>query len=96
MRVYCNIHPQMTGIVMVRDNPYFATSAKDGGFSIGGIPPGHYTVTAWHERAKPQSMEVDVSAERNAGARFVLDASKYKRVRHKNKYGKTYKKTRRY
>ena len=96
VRVYCNIHPQMTGIVMVRDNPYFATSAKDGGFSIGGVPPGRYTVTAWHERAEPQSLDVDVPAQGQAGARFVLDASKYKRVRHKNKFGKTYKKTRKY
>ena len=96
VRVYCNIHPQMTGVVMVRDNPYYATSAKDGSFSIGGVPPGRYTVTAWHERAQPQSLQLDVTEQGRVGARFVLDASKYKRVRHKNKYGKPYKKRRRY
>ncbi len=96
VRVYCNIHPQMTGLVVVRDNPYFATSAKDGSFSIGAVPAGRYTITAWYERVEPQSLEVDVPAEGQARARLVLDASKYKRVRHKNKYGKTYKKTRQY
>jgi plastocyanin len=89
-RVYCNIHPQMSAIVVVRDNPYYAKANTDGSFVIEGVPAGKYTLTAWHERGNESSVEVNVPAEGEASAQLVLDASQFKKTSHKNKLGKDY------
>ena len=89
-RVYCNIHPQMSGVVVVRDNPYFTKAAQDGSFTIEGVPAGTYVVKAWHERTRESEAEITVPAEGQATAQLVLDASSYRRVQHKNKFGKDY------
>lgn len=90
VRVYCNIHPQMSAIVLVTDTPFYAKTQADGSFRIEGVPAGHYTLRAWHERGGEASLPVEVPAEGEIGARFTLDASKYKRTPHKNKYGQDY------
>jgi plastocyanin len=89
-KVYCNIHPQMAAIVVVRDNPYYAMVAKDGSYSIEGVPAGKYQLFAWHERAGESALDVTVAGEGSVAANFALDASSYKRVQHKNKFGKDY------
>jgi plastocyanin len=89
-RVYCNIHPQMSAVVLVRDNPFFTKAAPDGTFTLEGVPAGTYTLKAWHERGGDGSAEVTVPAEGRARASLLLDASTYKRLAHKNKYGKDY------
>jgi plastocyanin len=91
VRVYCNIHPQMSAVVLVRDNPYFTKAARDGAFALEQVPAGHYTLKAWHERAAIEaSQEVSVPAEGRATAQLALDASGYRRVQHKNKSGRDY------
>ncbi len=90
VRVFCNIHPQMSAIVVVRDNPFFAKAGADGSFRIPGVPAGQYTVKAWHERGGEGSIAVTVPATGEVGTRLVLDASNYKRSGHKNKFGKDY------
>jgi plastocyanin len=91
VRIYCNIHPQMSGFVLVRDNPYWARVAADGSFSIAGVPAGSWVVKAWHERAGESAQTVQVGeAGAAAEAAFQLDASRYKRAPHKNKFGKDY------
>jgi plastocyanin len=47
--VKCNVHPWMKAWVAVLKNPYFQVTAKDGAFNIKNLPPGDYTVVAWHE-----------------------------------------------
>jgi plastocyanin len=89
-RVYCNIHPQMSGVVVVRDNPYFTKAAQDGSFTIEGVPAGKYVLKAWYERAEEATAEVTVPAEGRTGTQLILDASGFKRVQHKNKFGKDY------
>jgi plastocyanin len=93
VRIYCNIHPQMSGFVLVRDNPYYAWAQTDGTFKIGNIPPGTYTVKAWSEQAQTE-MKVEVGAGGAKGVSFLLDASRFKRKPHLNKFGKPYKKKR--
>jgi plastocyanin len=88
--VYCNIHPQMSATVVVLDNPYFVTVSKDGSFRILGVPAGEYKLIAFHERAGESAMPVKVLATGEATANFSLDASTFKRVAHKNKFGKDY------
>ncbi len=67
--VYCNIHPEMAAKILVLDNPYFAVTGADGGFSINGVPPGTYPFVAWQVRGEPVRGEVIVSA----GAQARLD-----------------------
>ena len=91
VRVYCNIHPQMSAVVVVRDSPYFAKAEADGSFVIPDVPAGRYTLKAWHERAGQEaSVSVTVPATAEVGAKLVLDASSYRRVPHKKKDGKDY------
>ncbi|HUG53182.1 MAG TPA: hypothetical protein VMR21_06255 [Vicinamibacteria bacterium] len=90
VKVYCNIHPQMSAVVVVRDNPLFTRAAADGTFSIEGVPAGTYTVKAWHERAGEAAVQVAVPDTGTVHARFALDGSGYRRVPHKNKFGKDY------
>jgi hypothetical protein len=89
--LYCNIHPQMTATVVVRDNPYFAKADKDGAFRIAEVPAGEYRLLAFHERAGESApVTVKVAATGDTRATLSLDASTYKRVAHKNKFGKDY------
>ncbi len=90
VKVYCNIHPQMSAVILVRDNPFFARAAPDGTFTIENVPAGRYTVKAWNERAGEAAAEVAVPEAGTAQARFAMDASSYKTVPHKNKFGKDY------
>jgi plastocyanin len=89
-RVYCNIHPQMSGVVVVRDNPYFAKAGQDGTFAIPDVPAGKYTLKAWNERTDEPAREVTVPAQGDVEVSLTLDASSFKRVSHKNKFGKDY------
>ena len=57
----CNVHPEMSGYIVVSPTPYFAQTDASGNFKIDNIPDGKYTVVAWHEGSKPQSKSVDVS-----------------------------------
>jgi len=90
VKVYCNIHPQMSAVVLVRDNPLFTKAAADGTFTIENVPAGRYVVKAWHERGGEAGSEVTVTDTGTAQARFTLDGSTYKSVPHKNKFGKDY------
>jgi len=94
VRVYCNIHPQMSALVVVRDNPYWARADANGRFQIADVPAGTWVVKAWHERAGEIEANVSVPETGDVSADLTLDASSYKRARHKNKYGKDYKKGR--
>jgi len=58
----CNVHPEMSGYVVVVPTPYFAVTDKDGNFDIKNIPAGKYTLKTWSEDGKPTTQTVDVSA----------------------------------
>jgi plastocyanin len=89
-RVYCNIHPQMTAVIVVRDSPFYARANADGTFVIEGVPAGKYPLKAWHERGGEASLDIVVPAEGEVGAQLLLDASHFKKSDHKNKFGKDY------
>lgn len=50
LKLGCDVHSWMTAYVGVMSHPYFAVSSATGAFEIGKIPPGSYTIHAWHER----------------------------------------------
>jgi hypothetical protein len=63
MRVECDAHGWMLGWVYVADSPYYAVTAKDGAFNITDVPPGSYTLVAWHEYTGPVEVPVTVKAK---------------------------------
>jgi plastocyanin len=90
VRVYCNIHPRMSGFVIVVAGPYFTQPSADGTFSIADVLPGTYVLHVWHERAAEVTRSIAVPAGGLAHVDVALDASGYKWVPHKNKYGQEY------
>jgi hypothetical protein len=71
--VQCNIHPWMHGWFVVVKGPY-ATTDADGKYTITGVPPGSYTVTAWQEQSGTQTQKVTVAAGASATADFTFKA----------------------
>jgi hypothetical protein len=71
--VKCNIHPWMHGYFAVVKGPY-ATSDKNGSYTIHGVPAGSYTVTAWQEDLGTQTSKVTVAGGKPATADFTFAA----------------------
>ncbi|MGE5177213.1 MAG: carboxypeptidase regulatory-like domain-containing protein [Hyphomicrobiales bacterium] len=62
IRVTCDVHNWMSAWIWVVSNPYIAITGPDGGYSIAGIPPGHYKVEIWHDTLGSVTREVTVEA----------------------------------
>lgn len=92
IRVYCNVHATMAAFIVVRDNPYYARPSADGSFSIAGVPPGRYTLHAWHERAPEVKQEIEVGTTALEDLAIQFDARGYRFVQHLNKFGQPYSK----
>jgi plastocyanin len=88
-RVFCNIHPLMTALIVVVPTPYVAIAGPDGRFVLD-LPPGRYRLTALSERAGPVSSEVVSTAGAVAAPELTLDESAWIAVQHKNKFGQEY------
>jgi len=69
-RVKCDVHPWMTAWIGVFDHPWFAVTGDDGSFSIQHVPPGTYTLVAWHEALPRQQQRIIVSDTSPADATF--------------------------
>jgi plastocyanin len=68
----CNVHSWMNAFVGVLPHPYFATTGADGGFSIRRLPPGTYTIEAWHERLGTMTQQVTVGANESKAVTFTF------------------------
>ena len=88
-RVFCNIHPQMSAIIVVTPSPYVAVVPPDGRFSLD-LPAGRYRLTALSERAAPVSADVMSVQGLATAPELQLDESAWKFSQHKNKYGQDY------
>ena len=75
LHVRCDVHPWMTGYIGVVSHPYFAVSGAGGAFTIANVPPGHYTVQAWHERYGATTRAVDVKAGATTAVDFVYSGT---------------------
>jgi plastocyanin len=64
----CNVHPDMSGYIIVSPTPYFATADKSGIYHIDNVPDGAYSVTFWNEGTKPHTSQVTVSGDTKADA----------------------------
>jgi plastocyanin len=66
----CNVHPEMSGYIVIVATPYFAVTDKDGAFEIKDVPPGTYTLKTWSEDGKPTTQSITV-----AGASTSVDVT---------------------
>ena len=70
--VKCNIHPWMRGYIAVLKHPHFVVTGKDGSFNLNGLPPGTYTIEAWHERLGTSTQTVTAGANETKALDFVF------------------------
>jgi plastocyanin len=70
--VKCNVHPWMKGYVAVFKHPYFSVSGKDGSFDLGHLPPGTYTIEAWHEKLGKSTQQITIGANESKSLEFVF------------------------
>ncbi len=75
IRWKCDVHDWMRAYVGVNKNPFQAVTGDDGSFKIEGLPPGAYTLEAWHEVYGAKTLEVTVEAGKPATATFKFDGT---------------------
>ena len=68
----CNVHPDMSGYIVVSPTPYFATTNAAGEFTIVNVPNGTYKLTAWNEAGKGKTQSVQVTVSGDTEANIVL------------------------
>jgi plastocyanin len=93
--IFCNIHPEMSAVVVVVASPYFAAAGKSGEFSIPGVPPGRYTLRVWSENVLPEdlralSREIEVNGSTTSVGTLRVREAETAKAQHKNKYGQDY------
>jgi plastocyanin len=76
--VKCDVHPWMSAFIGVFSHPFFSVTSTDGKFTISGLDPGTYEITAWHERLGTQTASVTVAANetKTQAFKFALPAGK--------------------
>ncbi|HXX20887.1 MAG TPA: hypothetical protein VEJ46_15895 [Candidatus Acidoferrum sp.] len=70
--VACNIHPWMRAYLFVFAHPYFDVTAKTGTFELKNLPPGSYTIEAWHERLGTQDISVTIAPKESKSVSFTF------------------------
>jgi plastocyanin len=75
--VKCNIHPWMHGYFVVLNTSHYAVTGQDGSFSLKGLPPGKYTVSAWQEQYGAQTQEVTITGAETKTVNFTFKALPY-------------------
>jgi len=93
--IFCNIHPEMSAVIVVTKYPYYAVSNIAGEVAIRGVPAGRYQLNIWHERCLPEALrsfsrEVVLSPGSTSLGELRLPESGDLLSRHKNKYGRDY------
>src|SRR5271169_700309 len=75
--VKCNIHPWMHGYFVVLNTSHYSVTGEDGSFSLQGLPPGKYTVTAWQEQYGTQTQDVTIAGNETKSVNFSFKALPY-------------------
>jgi plastocyanin len=93
--IFCNIHPEMSAVVVVVDTPYYAMTNAAGKFTVPNVPPGRYLLSVWHQRYKPEHpqefpRDLIVAGVTTSAGVIRLTESDEVIVPHKNKYGHDY------
>ncbi len=95
VRVFCNIHADMSAVIAVLNTPWFAITRPDGSWSIPDVPPGEYALRVFHERATSATLDslterLAVTDSSLALQPITISESGYLPIPHKNKYGHDY------
>jgi plastocyanin len=72
VRVFCEIHSHMSAYILVFSHRYFAVTDEAGRYRIENVPPGEYTIIAWHESMKAESRRVTVGGDGDVDLNFSL------------------------
>jgi plastocyanin len=72
IKVKCELHPWMRGVIAVLKNSHFAVTDTEGSFTLPDLPPGKYTITVWHESFGTESKQVVVGVSDTMNLDFVL------------------------
>jgi len=88
VKVFCNVHPQMSATIVVNTTQYSTVADANGNFDLGKIPNGVYDVKAYTEEG--QTTERITVGDVPQKVRLSIDARNFKKLRHKNKFGKDY------
>jgi plastocyanin len=93
--LFCNIHPEMTGVVLALDSDLFGITDKSGHYLIAGVSPGKYIFHAWYQNATPESLQalqrqVTIGNSNQTLPPISVKAVKQAPAEHKNKYGQDY------
>lgn len=75
--VKCNVHAWMRSYIGVFKHPYFAVTEKEGSFELRNLPPGTYTITAWHEKFGTSEQKIQVSSNESKKLEFIFKAKAY-------------------
>lgn len=73
--VKCNVHPWMRSYIAVFKHPFFAVTGKDGSFDLPNLPPGEYTVKAWHEKLGTMTQKIKIAPGEAKTIDFVFKAT---------------------
>lgn len=70
--VKCNLHPWMHSYIAVFKHPYFAVTGKNGSFDLTNLPPGTYTIKAWHEKLGTSTQTITIGENETKEIHFVF------------------------
>lgn len=90
VRIYCNVHHDMIGYVLVLDTPHFITPDNDGSFALKDLPDTDGELFIWHPRAKVIKSAISLSEPQPAILEYDLKLTKRRVPKHLNKKGKSY------
>lgn len=93
--IFCNIHPEMSAVVIAVPTPYYALTDRAGNVSLKGVPRGRYMLHIWNERALPgtteaATRELTMTAGASSFGTVSIPISVAPEAPHKNKYGRDY------
>lgn len=72
VEIYCHLHPNMAATIVVVANRYYARPDRQGEYRISHVPPGHYTLVAWHKTAGFFRKPIDVGPAETTTADFLI------------------------
>jgi len=92
--IFCNIHAEMSAVIIALNTPYYAISNARGEISIPNVPPGRYELQVFHASVPPENLqtvtrEITVAAGDTSLGTLTLTESDLE-LTHKNKYGRDY------
>lgn len=88
VKVFCNVHPQMTATIVVVPTSFMVLTDKSGNFSFSDVPPGIYEIKAYADEGQAVQ-KIDIR-ENSIQVLLTVDGKNFKKVAHKNKFGKDY------